>query len=293
MLKIEGLGKSFGDLRVLKDLDLEMKDGSVLGLVGINGAGKSTLLRCISGVYTPDCGRVLLDGFDTCRNAEIRRKIAFVSDEVSYPAGATARSQKLLYEMLYEFDEQAYEKYLALFDIDENKLLSTLSKGMKRRVALVFALSVHAKLILLDEAYDGLEPIARLRFKQVLSDLIVDEGVSVMIASHNLRELEDICDSFGILGQGRIESYGDLLDKKANMQKYQCVFEHEIDKDMFKDLEILHMEIEGRVCRLVVEGDREKARRKLMELKPMFLDELSVGFEEIFMYEVAKGESHD
>ena len=294
MLKIQNLYKAFGDKEVLKDLNLIVEDGSIFGLVGVNGAGKSTLLRLIAGVYKADAGTITMNDQDTYRQEEIRRDIAFVSDEQYFPIGSTIGSLKLLYENMYDFDEQAFQRYLEVFALKEDMVVSNLSKGNKRRTALLFALSVHPKLILLDEAYDGLEPLARLRFKQILTELIEDEQISVIISSHNLKELEDICDSFGILEDGRIISYGDLLQSKEQINKYQVVFAQEQDKEVFSDLDILHFEKEGRVCKLVIRGNEEDVTAKLNELKPVLMDVLQVNFEELFIYELeSRGTKHE
>lgn len=286
MLKIEHLRKAFGEHDVLKGLELTVEDGSIFGLVGINGVGKSTLLRLIAGVYKPDGGWILLDGEDTYRNAKIRRQIAFVSDEQYYPVGSTIASLKLLYETMYDFDGALYEKYLKVFDLDSRMSLGSLSKGMKKRVSLLFALCIHPRIILLDEAYDGLEPLARFRLKKILTDMIEDEQISVIISSHNLRELEDICDSFGILEDGVIVSYGDLLQSKERIRKYQTAFAADADKEAFSGFDILHYEQEGRVVRMVIRGDEEEVRAKLKEMDPLLLDVLPVSFEELFLYEL-------
>jgi len=294
MLKIEHLYKSFGTKQVLNDLNLEVQDGSIFGLVGINGAGKSTLLRLIAGVYQADQGTITLNGSDTYRTPAVRRDIAFVSDEQYYPLGCTVKSLKLLYESMYDFDEEAYRKYMDVFSLEESMSVTNLSKGMKRRVSLLFALSTHPKLILLDEAYDGLEPLARLRFKQILADLLEEEKISVVISSHNLKELEDICDSYGILEDGRIISYGDLLETRDLINKYQAAFPQEVTKDDFKDFDVLHFEREGRVCRMVIRGNREEVTEKLNEMHPLILDVLQTNFEELFIYELeSRGETHE
>lgn len=291
MLKIEHLYKSFGEKEVLKDLNLEVNEGSIFGLVGINGAGKSTLLRLISGVYQSDSGTIRFNEKDTYEDETVRNEISFVSDSQYYPIGCTVESLKLLYESIYDFNEENYQKYLELFELKPKMSVNNLSKGMKRRVSLLFALSTHPKLILLDEAYDGLEPLARLRFKKALTELIEDEQVSVIISSHNLKELEDICDSFGILEDGRIISYGDLLESKDLINKYQIAFKEEKTKEDFKDFDLLHFEQEGRVFKLVIRGKEEEITDKLKAMQPVLLDVLQVNFEELFIYELeSRGE---
>ena len=286
MLEIKNVYKKFKDKEVLKGLSLEVANGSIFGLVGVNGAGKSTLLRLIAGVYRSDSGEITWNGEDTYRNEKIRGQIAFVSDEQYYPIGSTVESLKLLYETVYDFDEEAYQKYLKVFELEPKMSINTLSKGMKRRVSLLFALSIRPDLILLDEAYDGLEPLARLRFKKALTDLIEDEHVSVIISSHNLKELEDICDTYGILEDGRIISYGDLLQSKERINKYQAAFREELPEDAFKDLDVLHCEKQGRVYNLVIRGPQEEVTEALNRLNPVILDVLQVNFEELFIYEL-------
>ncbi len=294
MLRIEHLYKAFKTNEVIKDLNLEIEERSIFGLVGINGAGKSTLLRLIAGVYEPDHGSVTFNDEDTFLFPEIRSSISFVSDEQYYPAGSTIASVKTMYESMYDFDQEAYRNYLQMFDLKENMNIRTLSKGNRRRVSLVFALSTHPKLLLLDEAYDGLEPLARLRFKKVLAQLIEDEGITVIISSHNLKELEDICDSFGILDDGHIVSYGDLLDARESVNKYQVVFSEPKTKEDFSDFDILHFEQAGRVANVVIRGSREEVTEKLEEMHPLLVDILQVSFEELFIYELeSRGDLHE
>lgn len=292
MLRIENISKSFGTKTVLSHLNMEIQDGSIYGLVGVNGAGKSTLLRIIAGVYQADEGKIDFNGYDTYTDAGIRREIAYVSDDVYYPLGASLATTKQLYQSLYNFQEDAFQKYLDLFELDEKQRYSTMSKGMKRKASLLFALSIHAKLILLDEAYDGLEPIARRKFREALADLIEDQHVSVIISSHSLLELEDICDSFGMLNNGSLTSYGDLIEKRSNLNKYQLAFQNTPDRSMFHDFNILKYEEDGHIVKLVIRGNTDEVTSKLKTLHPLILDTMPVNFEEMFIYEV-EGQKHE
>ena len=286
MLKIEHLEKSFGSHPVLKDLNLELKEGSVFGLVGVNGAGKSTLLRLIAGVYQPDGGTIQFEGKDTFKDADIRASISFVSDEPYYEPGTTMESMKLLYESVYPFDQALFQNYCKEFELDPSKPIAGFSKGMKRRMSIIFGLCTHPKLLLLDEAYDGLEPLARLKFKRILAERIEEEKLSVIIASHSLRELEDICDSFGILENGQISEYGDLIETKGKVNKYQAAFNEEVTRDQFSGLDILSFQSEGRVVQMVVRGEEETVRAELAKHDPVLIDVLPVTFEELFIYEL-------
>jgi ABC-2 type transport system ATP-binding protein len=286
MLKIEHLEKSFGSHPVLKNLNLELKEGSVFGLVGVNGAGKSTLLRLIAGVYQPDGGSIQFEGKDTFKDADIRASISFVSDEPYYEPGTTMESMKLLYESVYPFDQALFQNYCKEFELDPSKPIAGFSKGMKRRMSIIFGLCTHPKLLLLDEAYDGLEPLARLKFKRILAERIEEEKLSVIIASHSLRELEDICDSFGILENGQISEYGDLIETKGKVNKYQAAFKEEVTRDQFSGLDILSFQSEGRVVQMVVRGEEETVRAELAKHDPVLVDVLPVTFEELFIYEL-------
>ena len=286
MLKINQLKKSFGSHQVLNGLNLEVNDGSVFGLVGINGAGKSTLLRLIAGVYQPDEGTIRFNGQDTFDDAAVRSSISFVSDEPYYEPGTTIESMKLLYESVYDFDSALFQKYCEEFELEQNRPIAGFSKGMKRRTSILFALCTHPKLLLLDEAYDGLEPLARLKFKRILAERIEEEQLSVIIASHSLRELEDICDSFGILEKGQINEYGDLLETKGKVNKYQAAFKEEVSREMFSGLDILKFSSEGRVVQMVIRGEEEAVREELQKHDPVLIDVLPVTFEELFIYEL-------
>ncbi|MBQ3962671.1 MAG: ABC transporter ATP-binding protein [Erysipelotrichaceae bacterium] len=285
MLKIEGLYKAFKDKKVLEGLDLVLNEGSIFGLVGVNGAGKSTLLRCIAGIYEADHGSVLFNGEDTFKNPAVRKDIFFVSDEPYYPIAANIRTMKEFYSSFYDVDMKTYNEVLNLFHLDDTKPISSFSKGMKRQASLLFALSIAPKLLLLDEAFDGLDPIVRHDLKRMLYELIEEQKATIIISSHNLKELEDICDSYGILENGRIASYGDLLESKANLNKYQLAFASPIDESVFEAFDILYSRKEGSVYSFVIRGDRQQVEEKLQKLDPLILDTLPVNFEELFIYE--------
>lgn len=285
MLEIKNVTKAFKDKSVLDDVSLNIDHGSIFGLVGVNGAGKSTLLRSVAGIYSLDDGLVLFEGLDTHIDVEIRKRIFLVSDDPYYPYGSSIKSLKMFYKSFYDFDEEVYQKYLNLFKLSETDNISNFSKGMKRQALLLIALACKPELLLLDEAFDGLDPIVRVHIKNALSDLIEDNNSLIIISSHNLKELEDICDLYGILENGHIETYGDLLESKANINKYQLAFKEEVDIELFKDFDVLYKNMEGRIITLVIKGNREDVSKKLEALNPLILDVLNVNFEELFIYE--------
>lgn len=285
MLEIKNVTKAFKDKSVLDNVSLNIDHGSIFGLVGVNGAGKSTLLRSVAGIYSLDDGLVLFEGLDTHVDVEIRKRIFLVSDDPYYPYGSSIKSLKMFYKSFYDFDEEVYQKYLNLFKLSETDNISNFSKGMKRQALLLIALACKPELLLLDEAFDGLDPIVRVHIKNALSDLIEDNNSLIIISSHNLKELEDICDSYGILENGHIETYGDLLESKANINKYQLAFKEEIDIELFKGFDVLYKNMEGRIVTLVIKGNREDVSKKLETFNPLILDVLNVNFEELFIYE--------
>ena len=289
MLEIKNVYKCFNDKKVLEGVSLNIQEGSIFGLVGVNGAGKSTLLRCVAGVYENDDGTILFNGLDTYCDVEIRKDIFLVSDEPFFPFGSTIKNLKDFYKSFYDFDENLYQKYFSLFGLDENANIYSFSKGMKRQSFLLLALACKPKLLLLDEAFDGLDPIVRVHIKNALSDLIEDNNSTIIISSHNLKELEDICDSYAILENGLIETYGDLLESKANINKYQLAFKEDIDLNVFKDFDVLYQNKEGRIVSLVIRGNKEEVIERLNALSPLLLDVLNVNFEELFIFEHTGG----
>lgn len=292
MLHVDNVSKSFENKNVLNNLNLNVEPGTIFALVGVNGSGKTTLLRTIAGIYSPDSGVVSFDDMNVYYDELARKEIFLVSDDPYYPFAENMNSLKHFYKAFYNFDEDAYYEYLNLFDLNEKQAISSFSKGMKRQAMLIFALAVKPKLLLLDEAFDGLDPIVRHELKRILSDFIMDNESTIIISSHNLKELEDICDEYGILSNGKITTYGDLIEKKSSINKYQVGFRNEIDPDIFKQFNVLHMSKEGSIYTLVIKGEREEIETKLNELNPVIMDILNVNFEELFIYEHQE-EKHD
>ena len=284
MINLRDVSKSFETNKVLNKVNLEVNDSSIFGLVGVNGSGKTTLLRCIAGIYEVEDGEVMFNEANTFKDNLIRRDIFFISDDPYYPFGSNINTIKEFYKSFYEFDENEYNKYLELFNLDPNKQISSFSKGMKRQVMLLMALSIKPKLLLLDEAFDGLDPVVRLTIKKALSDLMEDNNSIIIISSHNLKELEDICDSYGILENGKINTYGDLLESKELINKYQLAYNTEVNEDIFNGLDIINLSKEGSIYRLVIRGNKEEIIEKLNKTNPILLDCLSVNFEELFIY---------
>lgn len=286
MIEIKGVTKVLGNNLVLDEVNLSIEEGKVFGLVGVNGAGKSTLLRCLSGIYKPDAGEIMINGNQVYENPHVKQDIVLINDDPYYPLNATVDDIKNLYASFYDLNEKRYETYVSLFKLDRKKVINNFSKGMKRQVFLIMALAISPKVLILDEAFDGLDPFVRLTFKRALTDLIEEKNITVIISSHNLRELEDICDSFGILENHDIATSGDIQEGKDNIHKMQLVFKDNVTKDMLTHLDIIHFDQVGRVMSLVIKGNIDEIKKELNQYHPLLMEVLAISFEEMFIYEM-------
>ncbi len=286
MIEIKGLTKGYGDKKsVLQNVDLTVKGSCVFGLVGINGAGKSTLLRLIAGVLRADEGQVCVDGENVWENERAKAKIFFLPDDPFFAAGVTARSLADMYRAAYGFDDEVFAEYLEKFKLSEKVPIRNFSKGMKRQVFVALALAVAPEYLLLDEAFDGLDPLARLVFKRALVELVEKKGSTVVISSHSLRELEDVCDSYGILDHGTITCAGDLERDLGRVHKFQAAFEKDVSPETL-GFPCMSFQKTGRVVQILARGDAEEILRNIKACEPLFVEEIEVDFEELFIGEV-------
>ena len=254
MIEIRDLVKGYEKGKpILKGINVTIADASVFGLVGINGAGKSTLLSLIAGVLQKERGQVCFDGEEVYENERVKKQIFFLPDDPYYTSLSTANDLAKMYKAAYSFDEDIFEEYLQKFSLSEKRPIRNFSKGMKRQVFVALALAVKPKYLLLDEAYDGLDPLARMFFKKGLVDLVEKNGTTVIISSHSLRELEDICDSYGILDQGAITSFGTLEEDLQKVHKFQAAFNGEVSPESL-GISCLSFEQTGKVVRLLASG---------------------------------------
>ncbi len=285
MIELVQLKKSFGTKEVLGGVDLHIPDGNIFGLVGINGAGKSTLLRLLAGVLRADAGKILVDGEEIFENERKKREFFFLPDDPYYSMGTTAQKLIELYRTFYEFDMEVYADFEQKFKLQRQAPIRNFSKGMKRQLFIALALACRPRYLLLDEAFDGLDPLARLEFKRGLIELNEQTGCSAVISSHSLRELEDICNGFALLDGGQIADAGDIQDALEKVHKFQVALPREAKREDFP-FECLSFEATGRVAKFIVRGDAEEIRRRLQPLSPLFVEEISVDFEELFLCEV-------
>lgn len=286
MIEIKNLVKGYEKNKpVLNNLNVTIADSSVFGLVGINGAGKSTLLRVLAGVMKADRGQVCVDGENVYENEKVKRGMFFLPDEPFYTSNVTAEGLADMYRAVYDLDMEVFRQRLESFALDSKKPIRNFSKGMKRQVFVALALAIAPKYLLLDEAFDGLDPLARLTFKKCIVELVEEKGTTVVISSHSLRELEDICDSYGILDHGAITSSGELEKDLNKVHKFQAAFGREVKAEEL-GFACMAFEQTGKVARFITKANTEEVLQKLSKLDPIFVEEIEVDFEEMFIGEV-------
>ncbi len=286
MIEIKRISHSLGGNQILKDINLTVSDGSVMGLVGINGAGKTTLLRLISGVYKADKGEILIDGVSV-NDERARESLFFLPDDPYYTAYTTGNSLFEMYKTFYpHISRELFLAHMESFKLDAKKPIRNFSKGMRRQLFVALALAVKPKYLLLDEAFDGLDPLARLSFKKAINNAVEEEGMSVLISSHSLRELEDFCDSYALIDKMTVSSSGDIAEKINSFCKFQLAFKEEFEESIFSSLPYVSLEKSGRFVRIVLRGEAKKMLSLLEELKPAIVEEMPMDFEELFIREV-------
>lgn len=287
MIQVENLVKTFDGFRALDGADFHVKKGAIYGLVGPNGAGKSTLIRHLTGIYKQDEGSVLIDGEPVFENPAAKEKIAYIPDELFYFAQADTMEMKKFYEGIYpNFDAGLFGKIREAFpSIDTKQTIRRLSKGMQKQVAFWLAISARPQILILDEPVDGLDPVMRRQIWSLILQDVTEHGTTVLVSSHNLRELEDVCDHVGIMNHGKIIIERSLSELQSSICKIQAAFQSEMPK-LPKDLEVLHMSTTGRVHTMIVRGEPKQIKEQFTALNPMLMDVLPLSLEEIFIYEL-------
>lgn len=287
MIRIENLSKKYDKENILDNLNCTIKSGSIYGLVGSNGAGKSTLLRLINGIFIPDAGSILIDDMPVFENEIIKQELVFVPDDLFFYPNYTLLDTAKYYQAMYKKFDMEYLKTLAsTLKLDLNRKISTFSKGMKRQCALICALSTRCKYMFFDETFDGLDPVVRNAIKKIIMSQMESDDTTIVMTSHNLRELEDICDNLGLLHKGGILFESDIETIKTNMYKAQISLKEDFSKDTFKDLEVLSYKKIGSVATLIINDKKGDSKKKLEKLNPLILDFLPLTLEEVFIYEM-------
>ena len=287
MIEVKNLTKRFHDFTALEDVSCSIGSGCIYGMVGSNGAGKSTFLRALTGVYQPDAGKILIDGQPVWDNPAVKRRIAYVPDELYFLAGANLNRMERMYQSLYpDFDKNRFEKLCGHLQLPRNKSLGQFSKGMRRQAATILALSCRPDYLFFDETFDGLDPVMRSFVKKLICEDVLERGASAIITSHSLRELEDICDQLALLHKGGLVLESDIENLKTSQFKIQIAFREDYDKSKFDGIQISHYEKSGSVANLIVSGEREDIVQKLRAMDPILLDVLPLSLEEVFTYEM-------
>ena len=287
MIKITNLSKSYGDKKVLEDLNCTIKTGSIYGLIGANGAGKSTLLRIIMGIFQKNSGSIEIDGKEISDSEEFKQKLVFVPDDLFFFKNYSINDMVIFYSKLYKnFDKEFAIKMFDKLKLNRKQKIQTFSKGMKRQTALVCALATNADYMFFDETFDGIDPVIRNFMKKVIAEQMEKKETTIIMTSHNLRELEDICDNLGLLHKGGILFESDIDSLKTNMFKIQISLPREFSKEDFQNLNVLSFKKTGSVATLILKGEREGYEKILEDMNPIILDFLPLTLEEIFIYEM-------
>lgn len=285
MIEVRNVMKEFDGFRALDNMSMTVQTGSVYGLVGPNGAGKSTIIRHLTGIYRQDAGEITIDGAPVFENPEVKSRIAYIPDDIFYYANASIREMMDFYRSIYpHFDAERFKKLADVFGLDPKRQMRRLSKGMQKQAAFWIAVSLRPEILILDEPVDGLDPVMRRRIWSIIMADVAENGTTVLVSSHNLRELEDVCDSVGIMNKGKIMIERSLNELQENIVKIQLALPD--GESLPEGLDILHKSNTGRLQSLIMHGTQEDLTEKLQSAHPLFIDAVPLTLEEIFIYEL-------
>lgn len=294
MIQINELSKFYSESGVLSldKLTLDIPDGSIVGLIGTNGAGKSTLMRITAGIYRQDSGTVLIDGEPVFENNNAKTKIAYISDDPYYQSGMTLKRMAMIYSTLKDqFSVKKFYQLIEKFELDPNMRMSGFSKGMRRQSDIIAALSCNAKYLLCDETFDGLDPITREKVKRIFIDEIMDNNATILMSSHNLREMEDICDRIVLIHKGKLVISADVEEMRGQVHKYQLLF-HESTEVPLQSLKPYSLEQSGRMITFIASGDPDDNRRLVSSIAQAtnnsldYFEAVPLNLEEAFSYKL-------
>ena len=285
MIEVKNLVKQFDGFRALDDLNMTVPDGAVYGLVGPNGAGKSTIIRHMTGIYRQDSGELLIDGAPVFENPALKSRIAYIPDDIFYFSNATIQETANFYRSVYpNFDNARFQKLGELLELDPKRQMRRLSKGMQKQAAFWINVSLHPDILILDEPVDGLDPVMRRQIWSIVMSDVAENGTTVLVSSHNLRELEDVCDHVGIMNKGKLMIERTLSDLQEGIVKIQLALPD--GETLPEGLEILHSASTGRLQTLIIHGSAAEIQARLELCKPLFVDIVPLTLEEIFIYEL-------
>ena len=287
MIRAEQVSKRFDTILAVDQVSITIKEGCVFGMVGSNGAGKSTFLRMMAGVLKTDEGMIEVDELPVWENVEAKKKIFYISDDAYYLNNGTPEDIMLFYKTVYpKFDTERYLKLLKQFDLEAKRKISTFSKGMKKQLSVICGICANTKYLFCDETFDGLDPVMRQAVKSIFAKEIEERGMTPIIASHNLRELEDICDHVGLLHRGGVLLSKDLEDMKVNIHKIQCAFKPGSPiEEVLQKINVVKKEMRGSLYTITARGNSEEIRNRILMANPIFMEVLPLSLEEIFISE--------
>ncbi len=286
MIKADNLTKRFQGVTAVDHIHAEIQDGTVFGLIGTNGAGKSTFLRMAAGILKPDEGTITLDGEAVFEDIRVKARCFYIPDEPYFLGNGTPDDMKTFYQGIYpNFDTDRFGKLLKSFELDGRRKIQTFSKGMKKQLAVLLGICAGTDYLFCDETFDGLDPVMRQTVKSLFANDIEERHLTPVIASHNLRELEDICDHVGLLHRGGMLLSKDLDDMKMNIHKIQCVLPAGLDRTNLQDLDIMTTEQRGSLLTLTVRGQKEEIQARMQSYHPVFFEMIPLSLEEIFISE--------
>lgn len=287
MIELKNVKMCFEDFNALDGVDLTIEAGTAFGLLGSNGAGKSTILRLLSGVYEAAEGEVLIDGEPAYDNVAAKQKVFFINDETVQFGAMTLNDMRAYYKGFYpNFSDEIFDKLNGIIKLPEKKRIDKFSKGMKRQAIVITGLAACTDYLLLDEAFDGLDPTMRIIVKRMLVDAMLDRKLTVVISSHNLKEINELCDTAALLHQGKLLFNRDLDSVKGSIHKVQAAFDADCTENDFEGLDVLHYERNQSITYLIIRGDEETIRTELEKKQPKVLDLIPLTLEEIFIYEM-------
>ncbi|MCR4651179.1 MAG: ABC transporter ATP-binding protein [Lachnospiraceae bacterium] len=287
MIKINNVVKNFSDIKAVDGINADISEGSVFGLVGTNGAGKSTLMRMLAGVLKPDSGQIIIDGMSVYENEEVKKQIIYISDEQYFFPNYTADECRAFYAGIYDnYDNELFDELIGKMGLDKRRKVNTFSKGMKKQLSIILGVCAHPKYLLCDETFDGLDPVMRQAVKKLFIAMMEDYNMTPIIASHNLRELEDICEHVGLLHKGGILFNRDLEEMKLNIHKVQCIFKDADGRaDFEKNTDIMSTSVRGSMYTYTIRGGVDEIRARLDDIDMIFYELLPLSLEEIFISE--------
>ncbi len=287
MIEFANVTKKFGDFTAVEEISFKVEPSSIYGLIGYNGAGKTTLLKTAAGIYKADCGKVLIDGQDVFDNDDLRKQLFYIPDDLYFPLNATINSMAKFYARYHpDFSFKTLNNLLEVYGLNGKKRIRGFSKGMQRQAEIILALSSRPKYLLLDETFDGLDPQKKEVTKRIFMEYMAETEASLVISSHNLSELSDLCDNVGLINGKKLTMDCSVYDISQNYSKIRLIFDREVTEADFKGIEYKSLDIDGRIAMIIFDKDTAEQKQKLNALLPMAMDEYRLTMEEVFLNEM-------